>query len=62
MRMRQDLPLSDEELAAVEDGLGAYEQLLARLEDVPTPRELKRRGPALPVLQSPAALAEGAPS
>jgi len=29
--------LVDAELAAVEDGLSAYEQLLAKLVDVPTP-------------------------
>jgi hypothetical protein len=35
--LRQDIPLVDAELAAVEDGLTAYEQLLAKLVDVPTP-------------------------
>jgi hypothetical protein len=29
--------LADAELSAVEDGLTAYEQLLAKLADVPTP-------------------------
>lgn len=37
LRLRQDIPLADAELAAVEDGLTAYEQLLANLADVPTP-------------------------
>jgi site-specific recombinase XerC len=37
LRLRQDIPLVDAELAAVEDGLTAYEQLLAKLVDVPTP-------------------------
>ena len=37
LRLRQDIPLADVELAAVEDGLAAYEQLLAKLADVPTP-------------------------
>jgi hypothetical protein len=37
LRLRQDIPLAESELAAVEDGITAYEQLLARLADVPTP-------------------------
>jgi hypothetical protein len=37
LRLRQDIPLAETELAAVEDGLIAYEQLLAKLADVPTP-------------------------
>src|SRR5438309_9813100 len=37
LRLRQDIPLADAELSAVEDGLAAYEQLLAKLVDVPTP-------------------------
>jgi integrase len=37
LRLRQDIPLADEELSAVEDGLAAYEQLLKKLADVPTP-------------------------
>lgn len=45
LRLRHDIPLADAELAAVEDGVTAYEQLLARLADVatpggPTPRQL----------------------
>ncbi len=37
LRLRQDVSLADAELAAVEDGLTAYEQLLTKLADVPTP-------------------------
>ncbi len=37
LRMRQELELSDEEVAAVDEGLEAFERLLARLADVPTP-------------------------
>jgi len=37
LRLRQDIPLADAELSAVEDGLTAYEQLLKKLADVPTP-------------------------
>jgi hypothetical protein len=43
LRLRQDIPLVDAELAAVEDGLTAYEQLLAKLVDVPTPAGLTPR-------------------
>ncbi len=37
LRLRQEIPLTDDEMAAVEDGLVAYERLLAQLADVPTP-------------------------
>jgi hypothetical protein len=37
LRLRQDIPLAEAEIAAVEEGLTAYEQLLAKLADVPTP-------------------------
>lgn len=37
LRLRQDISLADMGLSAVEDGLAAYEQLLAKLADVPTP-------------------------
>lgn len=47
LRLRQDIPLADAELSAVEDGLTAYEKLLEKLADVPTPagptpRQLRR--------------------
>jgi hypothetical protein len=59
-RMMRDIPLHEEERAAVEDGLAAVERLYIQLMDVPTPagptpRELRdgtRR--ELPVLQTPA--------
>ena len=35
--MKQDIPLSEEEQAAVDDGLVALEQLCVKLADVPTP-------------------------
>jgi len=46
LRMMQEIPLQEEERAAVEDGLNAVEKLYAQLMDVPTPagptpRELK---------------------
>jgi hypothetical protein len=37
LRLRQEIPLREEERAAVEDGLAALEKLSARLADVPTP-------------------------
>jgi integrase len=37
MHMRQDIPLTDLELATVEGDLAATEQLIAQLRDVPTP-------------------------
>lgn len=37
LRMRQDIPLTDAEAAAVDDGASALESLLKRLADVPTP-------------------------
>ena len=37
LRMRQEIPLSHAELAALDDGVSALESLLSRLADVPTP-------------------------
>ena len=37
LRMRQDIPLNEAELAAVDDGVSALDRLLAQLADVPTP-------------------------
>lgn len=50
LRMRQDIPLNDAELAAVDDGVSALDKLLAQLADVPTPagptpRQLQDSGP-----------------
>jgi hypothetical protein len=36
-RMMQEIPLTDDECAAVEDGLQAVERLMKKLVDVPTP-------------------------
>jgi integrase len=60
LRLKQDIPLTDEETAAVDDGLAALEQLCTQLADVPTPagptpRELGPRGPPVPIVQAPAA-------
>jgi hypothetical protein len=37
LRLRQEIPLREEEVAAVDDGLAAIEKLLAQLADLPTP-------------------------
>jgi hypothetical protein len=37
LRLLQEIPLGEAEQAAVEDGLTAYESLLSKLADVPTP-------------------------
>ena len=37
LRLRQEIPLTDEELAAVQDGVAAYENLLTKLMDLPSP-------------------------
>jgi len=37
VRMKQEIPLSEEERAAVDDGLAALEKLCHHLTDVPTP-------------------------
>jgi len=57
LRMKQDIPLSDEEQAAVDDGLVALEHLCVKLADVPTPagptpRNLGLKGKrVLPMIQ-----------
>jgi hypothetical protein len=52
LRFRQEIPLAEAEIAVVEEGLTAYEQLLAKLADVPTPegptpRQLGREHPGI---------------
>jgi hypothetical protein len=37
LRLLQEIPLGEAEQAAVEDGVAAYEHLLSKLADVPTP-------------------------
>ncbi len=37
LRLRQEIPLREEELAAVNDGIQAYDRLINQLADVPTP-------------------------
>jgi len=36
-RLQQDIPLTEVEANAVEDGVNAFKKLLAQLRDVPTP-------------------------
>lgn len=58
LRLRQDIPLTEDEAAAVDDGVEALDRLCAQLAFVPTPagptpRELARGRPfPLPVLSS----------
>jgi integrase len=61
-RMLQEIPLTDDERAAVEDGVAAHERLLAKLMDVPTPagptpRELAGE-PIIPLRPVPSPPAE----
>ncbi|MEO8593706.1 MAG: tyrosine-type recombinase/integrase, partial [Candidatus Solibacter sp.] len=37
LRMRQEIPLKEAELAAIDDGVAAFDKLLTQLADVPTP-------------------------
>jgi hypothetical protein len=37
LRLRQEIPLSEEEVAAVDEGITAMEKLMESLVDVPTP-------------------------
>ncbi len=37
LRMKQEIPLSEEEQAAIDDGLAALEKLCEKLADTPTP-------------------------
>jgi hypothetical protein len=65
--MLQEIPLRDEERAAVEDGLAAMEKLYKKLADVPapdgsTPRELtgggRRELPIISALSQDSSLSE----
>lgn len=56
-RFREELPLTDEEVAAVEDGIGLHEHLIERLADVPTPA-----GPTPRALHRPADVPELPPT
>ena len=43
LRLLQEIPLGEAEEAAVEDGVAAYEKLLLKLADIPTPAGPTRR-------------------
>jgi hypothetical protein len=54
LRMKQEVPLTEDETAAVDDGLEALERLTVQLTDVPTPagptpRELERGASFVPL-------------
>src|SRR5260370_12126738 len=50
LKMLQEIPLSDEERAAVDGDVQALDRLLERLSEVPTPSECQRRElPIIPV-------------
>jgi hypothetical protein len=50
LKLLQEIPLSDEERAAVDGDVQALDRLLERLSDVPTPSECQRREqPVIPV-------------
>jgi len=37
LKLLQEIPLGESEQAAIEDGVAAYENLLSKLADIPTP-------------------------
>ncbi len=37
LRLRQEIPLSNDELRAVDEGIAAHDELVAKLADIPTP-------------------------
>jgi len=37
LRLKQDIPLTEAEAAAVQDGVTAFDALLKQLTDIPTP-------------------------
>jgi hypothetical protein len=51
LRLLQEIPLGEAEQAAVEDGVAAYENLLSRLADVPTPAGTTPRQIGTPLVQ-----------
>lgn len=54
LRMRQEIPLGESEIAALDDGVFALESLLGRLASVPTPAgptPLELRGESLVQIQ-----------
>jgi hypothetical protein len=54
LRMRQEIPLGESEIAALDDGISALQSLLGRLANVPTPAgptPLQLRGDSLVQIQ-----------
>jgi hypothetical protein len=50
LKLLQEIPLSDEERAAIDGDVQALDRLLEFLKEVPTPSECQKR--ALPVIQA----------
>jgi hypothetical protein len=53
LRLKQEIPLTEAEVAAVDDGVIAFDKLLTQLVDVPTPagptpRQLEEHRTSLP--------------
>ncbi len=44
-RMREEIPLTDEEITAVDEGISLHERLLEKLTDVPTPGDPSPKQP-----------------
>ena len=44
LKLRQDIPLTETELAAVDGDLSAYEKLINQLLDEPAPSNIKKKG------------------
>jgi hypothetical protein len=64
LRMKQELVLTDEELAVIEEGIALHGRLLERLQDTPTPagptpRESWAAGTPMEPLASPARRRQG---
>ena len=53
LRLLQEIPLGEAEQVAVEDGVAAYENLLSKLADVPTPAGPTRRQIGAGLVQIP---------
>ena len=65
LRLRQEIPLSDDELRAVDEGIAAYDGLVAGLADVPAPDGLvpaREGSPSVPDRADPGPVHEPGPA